>query len=148
MSWPLAGHPGGRKLYDTDGLRLRNGSQCFRKSQVLLQRNKTLLSSRTLAVLNAVFLKSEEPIEALGLILLIWRLIEGKLQYYLEQTDQASVLGAGCKTQPSSATRYDCHPALRRDLRKGMPSHQAETRGIEYFETSRGAGTIIRLESF
>jgi transposase len=44
------------------------------------------------AVVNAIFLKSEERIEALGLILLIslliWRLIERKLRKHVEQTGQ------------------------------------------------------------
>ncbi len=43
------------------------------------------------AVVNAIFLKSEERIEALGLILLIslliWRLIERTLRKHVEQTD-------------------------------------------------------------
>jgi transposase len=42
------------------------------------------------AVVNAIFLKSEERIEALGLILLIslliWRLIERSLRKHVEQT--------------------------------------------------------------
>ena len=44
------------------------------------------------AVVNAIFLKSEERIEALGLILLIslliWRLIERKLRKHVEETER------------------------------------------------------------
>ena len=45
------------------------------------------------AVVNAIFLKTEERIEALGLILLIslliWRLIERKLRKHVDETAQA-----------------------------------------------------------
>jgi transposase len=44
------------------------------------------------AVVNAIFLKTEERIEALGLVLLIslllWRLIERKLRKHVEETDR------------------------------------------------------------
>lgn len=59
------------------------------KEQHGMERNFSFLKDP--AVVNAIFLKSEERIEALGLILLIsllvWRLIERTLRKHVEQTD-------------------------------------------------------------
>ena len=53
---------------------------------------KKLWVSRDDAIVNALFLKTPERIEALGLILLIslliWRMMESEMRRYLKETNQ------------------------------------------------------------
>jgi transposase len=75
----------------TEGEKAHSGAEVLRsyKEQHGIERNFSFLKDD--AIVNAIFLKTPERIEALGLILLlallIWRLIEQQMRQHLEETN-------------------------------------------------------------